>query len=66
MHANDAINHVLKTLREQRQDKLNAVGTGSCDPGAYKFGCGEIHGLDLAIAELLAVQQKVEDDDDDD
>lgn len=51
---------VVKNLREARDSRVNSLIAGAADPGAYKYGCGEIHGLDIAIAELLAVQKSAE------
>jgi hypothetical protein len=58
---------VIKKLEEERESRAHSLLGGSCDLAAYKFGCGEIHGLDIAIAELLAMQEKAEviDDTDD-
>lgn len=63
---NDFANAVIKKLEERRESLASSLLTGSSEPGAYKFGCGEIHGLDFAIAELQAMQEKAEDFDDTD
>jgi len=63
MLADEALRRALKNLAETRQSKVNAVVAGSCDAGAYKLICGEIHGLDLAIDEIKAVLQKAEEED---
>jgi len=56
----DFVRLVVKNLEEARQSRVNSLIAGAADPGAYKYGCGEIHGLDIAIAEILAVQEKAE------
>lgn len=62
----DFVRVVVKKLEEQRDSTARSLLTGGADPGAYKFGCGEIHGLDIAIAEMKAVQEKAEYNDDPD
>lgn len=51
---------VVKKLEAERASRIASLITGSSDHGAYKYGCGEIHGLDIAIAEILAVQESAE------
>lgn len=56
----DFVKVVVKNLREQRDSRVASLIAGGADLGAYKYGCGEIHGLDIAIAEILAVQESAE------
>lgn len=51
---------VIKNLEEARRARVDSLIAGGSDLGAYKYGCGEIHGLDIAIAEIRAVQEKAE------
>lgn len=56
----DFAKHVIKNLEEARQARVNSLIAGGADLGAYKYGCGEVHGLDIAIAEIQAVLEKAE------
>lgn len=60
------VERLVDELQEDRQAKVDALVSGGCTHDAYKFGCGEIHGLDIAIAQAQAMLKKVEEADDDD
>ena len=58
---------LVKSLEEEKRAKMEALVTGTADINGYKYGCGEIHGLDLAIAQakaMLTQYEEIEDDDD--
>jgi hypothetical protein len=55
---------LIKALEEEKMTKMNALATGSADLAGYKYGCGEIHGLDLAIAHAKAMLTNYEEADD--
>lgn len=57
---------LVKTLEEEKLTKMTAMATGNADLAGYKYGCGEIHGLDLAIAHAKAMLSSYEENDDDD
>ena len=53
--------YVVKLLEEERASRVHSLLMGGADLAAYKYGCGEIHGLDIAVAHIKAVQKKAED-----
>ncbi len=55
---------LIKEFTEQRDAKAAGVVTGKLAHEEYKFHCGEIHGLDLAVDHIKAVLQKIEDRED--
>lgn len=60
----DFVRVVVRNLEEARSSRVNSLVSGGLDLGGYKNACGEIHGLDIAIAEIKAVQEKAEHNDD--
>ena len=52
---------VIDGLLEKRDSLATGVVSGQLAPEEYKFHCGEIHGLDLAVDHIKAVLQKIED-----
>lgn len=54
---------LVKTLEEEKLAKMQALSTGTADINSYKYGCGEIHGLDLAIAHAKAMLSNYEEED---
>jgi len=56
--------HLLKRLKEARDAIAAGVVAGALEHDKYKFHCGEIHGLDLAMDHLQAVLEKAEERDD--
>jgi len=60
----DFAEHVIKGLQEKRDNIAAGVLAGTLDHERYKFHCGEIHGLDLAVDHIKAVLEKIEENDD--
>ena len=57
---------LVKALEQEKVAKMEALSSGSADLAGYKYGCGEIHGLELAIAQAKAMLSSYEENDDDD
>lgn len=57
---------LVRALEKEKTAKMEVLALGNADLAAYKYGCGEIHGLDLAIAEAKAMLSNYEETDDDD
>lgn len=60
----EALQSALRAIAEDRAAKANRLITGGCTHDEYKYICGEIHGLDLAVDQIKAAQKKDEDRDD--
>lgn len=55
---------VVKTLKETREEKVAGLVAGGLTHEDYKYRCGEIHGLDLAMDHITTVLKKIEDSND--
>lgn len=55
---------VLKGLKDEREGKVAGLVAGALSHDDYKYRCGEIHGLDLAMDHITTVLKKTEDPDD--
>lgn len=55
---------LVRDLEQQMADKTEALIVGSADLAGYKYGCGQIHGLKVAIETAKAMLSNYEEDDD--
>lgn len=60
----DFAEQLLKDLKDERESKVAGLVAGSLNYEDYKYRCGEIHGLDLAMDYITTVLKKIEDNDD--
>lgn len=63
--AKNSIETLLDELAQDIESRRVQVAAGNCDPGEYKYVCGQIRGLLLAQDKVKSLLQQMREPDDD-